>query len=137
MVGPVELGFLFMLILGIVLLPLIFFFVSMMKTLQACSPQNRTMEPGMVWLNLIPLFNLGWIFYTISCISNSLSNEFNERKIENNGQFGFGVGVAMAVCNIVSIIPVVGLFTSIASLVLWIIYWVQIVGFKNKIIQAG
>ena len=130
-----ETGILLMIIIifGVLLLPMILFFVSMMKTLQACSPQNRTMEPGLVWLNLIPIFSLGWIFYTVSCISSSLSNEFKERKIDNNGQFGFGVGIAMAVCSVVSIIPVIGLFTGIASFILWIVYWVQIVGCKNEL----
>ncbi len=130
------LGFLIIVIIALLMLPMILFFVSMMKTLQECSPKNRTMEPGMVWLNLIPLFNLGWIFYTISCISNSLGKEFNERKIEYQGQFGFGVGIAWGVCNIASIIPIIGIFTGLASLILWIIYWVQIVGCKNLLIQS-
>lgn len=36
----------------------IFYLLTLMRALQKCSPQSRTMQPGMVWLLLIPLFNL-------------------------------------------------------------------------------
>ena len=129
--------FLFIFVLfALLLVPVILFYVSLMGALQACQPKNRTMEPGLVWLNLIPFFGLGWIFYTVVCISNSLKNEFQDRGIDDHGQYGFGVGVAFSVCCVVSILPLVGLLTSIASLVLFIIYWVQVVGFKNQLIES-
>ena len=136
MIGSGEVFVLLVIIFGVVLLPLIFFLISVMKTLQECDPKNRTMEPGLVWLNLIPIFSLGWLFYTVVCVSNSLKNEFTSRGMDTeNSQFGFGVGIAFAVCSAVSIIPVIGVLSAIASLILFIIYWVQVVGFKDQLLK--
>jgi hypothetical protein len=38
----------------------ILFLLTLHRALDRCSPRNRTMEPGMVWLNLIPLFSMVW-----------------------------------------------------------------------------
>ena len=135
MLGSTEI-IVIVVLLALVLVPAILFYVSLMGALQACQPKNRTMDPGLVWLNLIPFFGLGWIFYTVVCISNSLKNEFQDRGIDDHGQYGFGVGIAFSVCSALSIIPFVGLLTGIASLVLFIIYWVQVVGFKNQLIES-
>lgn len=40
----------------------IFYILTLSRALQKCSPQLRTMKPGMVWLLLIPLFNVLWQF---------------------------------------------------------------------------
>ena len=56
---------LLILLLAVIILPTIFFLLHLQKLLNKCGETNRAMEPGLVWLNLIPLFNWGWIFYTI------------------------------------------------------------------------
>ena len=55
----------FLIILAACIVPVIFFLLQLQKLLNACTPGSRQMEPGMVWLNLIPLFGLGWMIYTV------------------------------------------------------------------------
>jgi hypothetical protein len=42
------------LIPGALLLPAIFFLLTLQRALGRCSPESRTMEPGEVWLLLYP-----------------------------------------------------------------------------------
>lgn len=46
-----------LLIAGLMLIPTIFYFISLQKALEAVSPGHRMMPPGQVWLCLIPIFN--------------------------------------------------------------------------------
>ena len=117
---------LFLLILAICLVPLIFFLLQLQKLLNACTPESRQMEPGMVWLNLIPLFNLGWTIYTVIKIRDTLKIEFPARNLETDDpEFSFPIGLAYGICSACSIIPFLGYLTGIASLVLLILYWIK------------
>lgn len=40
--------------------------------LRKCSPASRTMEPGMVWLLLVPLLNVVWNFLVVTALARSL-----------------------------------------------------------------
>src|SRR5262245_3407130 len=80
---PPELLVVFLVILAGVLLVFlvvfIFFFLTLSKALSRCHWRNRTMEPGQVWLNFIPIFHLVWMFITAVRVSDSLRNEFYDR----------------------------------------------------------
>ena len=118
--------FLVIIVLAIVIIPTVFFLIHLQKLLNKCSVDNRAMEPGMVWLNFIPLFNLGWIFYTIFKVTESLKAEFKDRNIESDDpEFSHPIGLAYCITYVCSIIPFLGYLSSIACLVLWIIYWVK------------
>ena len=39
---------------AIALIPLIFYLLTLQKALNSCAPENRAMQPAMVWLMLIP-----------------------------------------------------------------------------------
>ena len=41
------------------------------------------MEPGFVWLNLIHLFSMFWMNWTVIKIRDSLQKEYEERYIED------------------------------------------------------
>ena len=92
-------------LLTVIILPTIFFLLHLQKLLNKCSATNRTMEPGLVWLNLIPLFNWGWIFYTIFKITESLKAEFKERNLEppDDANFSHSIGLAYCIINVCSI----------------------------------
>ena len=118
--------FFMILVIGLILIPYIFFLVHLNKLLSKCDPENRDMEPGLVFLNLIPLFNFGWIFYTVIKVRDALKAEFLSRNLESDDpEFSFGVGLAYCITSVCSIVPLIGTFTALASLVLWIIYWVK------------
>lgn len=70
--------------------------IALSNCLSEIEPRNRTMEPGMVWLNLIPLFNLVWIFITMIRVAESLRNEYEDRDLEGDDDYGQTMGVIAA-----------------------------------------
>ena len=125
--GEAEfLAFFLIILFGVVLVPYIFFLIQLQEVLESCSHNNRQMDSGLVWLNLIPFFNLGWIFYTITKIKERLQFEFDDRKLDTDApDFGFSIGLSYAILSLCSIIPIIGILTAVASFVLWILYWVK------------
>jgi hypothetical protein len=88
----------------------------------------------MVWLLLVPLFNLVWSFLVVSALADSLSNEFRLRNIPTvDPKPGKTIGTAMAVCGACSVVPFLNVLTLPAHLVLWIVYWVKIANFSRRL----
>jgi hypothetical protein len=104
--------------------------------LKALPPEFRLMEPGMVWLMLIPCFNIIWIFFVYPRIARSYQNYFRAQGRYDVGDCGEAVGLWYCICVVLSAIPCVGVIASIASLVLLIIYFVTLFGLKGQV-QAG
>ena len=122
-----------LLMIGIILLPGIFFLLTLQKCLQRCSPQSRTMAPGLVWLMLIPLFNVVWQFIIVLRIASSLGNEFRLRNVLKEDAPGQSVGLVVCILNLCGIIPVIGAFAEIAAFVCWIISWVKIADSSSEL----
>ena len=99
------------------ILPTIFYLITLQNTLRLISPRNRQMEPGQVWLILIPLFGLGWNFKVIDDVSTSLGREFRARGIRSEPKPGYGVGLASAILILTSWIPCIGGLSAIAYIV--------------------
>jgi hypothetical protein len=106
-----------------------FFLLNLRDLLTQVSPQNRAMQPDQVWLNLIPLFNLVWIFVTIVKVRDSVSAEFQSRGWAPKGDFSFGLGIAAAILTILSWGPF-----GLAALVCWIVYWIRMSELKSQLI---
>jgi hypothetical protein len=135
-----------LIILIIFLIPAILFLITQQNTLKAIQPQNRSMAPGEVWLQLIPLFNLIWMFIVVTRISDSIRKEFHSRAensllglpdpslvAEMNKRPTYDIGIAYCVLNLCGIVPVIGTFAGLAGLICWIIYWVKLAEYKNKL----
>lgn len=106
----------------------IFFLLTLHRCMKKVSPENRAMEPGMVWLNLVPVLNLGWIFYTVIQIKESLLKEFADRELPSSYVDGtYKMGLTYAILGACSAIPYIGILPGLAAVVFWIIYWVQII----------
>ena len=131
--GEIFLGAL--IVLAIMIIPAIFYLLTLQKALNRCSVENRTMTPGTVWLLLIPLFNIVWQFIVVIKISESLHNEFVKRNIQAEPQPGKSLGLAFCILGVCSIIPLIGFVASLAALICWIMYWVKISGYSNKLVQ--
>ena len=143
------LGILLIIVL-IYLVVIIFFCLTQQNTLKAIQPQNRTMAPGEVWLQLIPLFNIIWQFVVVSRISDSLKREFEFR--EQHAFLGLadpsiaeelgkrpthGIGMAFCTLTIVGVLPMIGTVAGLAALVCRIVYWVQLANYKTKLERLG
>ena len=124
------------LVVAVAIVVMVFYLLTLQRTFEACSPENCEMNPpGLVWLNFIPLFNLGWTFVIVIKLANSIRKEYAALGIQGECSGGFGVGLAYAICSVCGIIPVLGLFAGIGALVCWIIHWVQISGFRRVILH--
>ncbi len=117
---------------AVLLVPAIFFLLTLSSTLSKCAPGFRTMEPGMVWLLLVPFFSLIWNFFVVMAVAKSLANEYARRGIPSPEPLpGQRIGIAMCVCVCCCIVPLLGFLVGLASLLLWIMYWVKIAEFSR------
>jgi hypothetical protein len=118
---------------AILLIPKIFYILTLQKALNRCAPENRAMEPGLVWLLLIPCVSIVWHFFVVLNMAKSLGAEFQKRGITEEPEPGKVIGLIMCILPCFSIIPIIGGLFGLGYLVLWIIYWVKIAGFSSKL----
>jgi hypothetical protein len=93
----------------------------------------RKLEPGLVWLLLIPCFHLVWNFFVFPKLSESFKAYFDSVGDSSVGDCGRDMGLGYAICSAVSIIPFVGCLTGLASLVLVILFLIKANDLKNRI----
>lgn len=120
-------------LLAISLLIQVLFLLTLSRALQECDERNRTMEPVQVWFNLIPCFNLVWIFFTVSRVPESISNEFYDRGLRPDGDFGKSVGMTYAIMVLCANIPYIGGIFGIVALVCFILFWIKIAGYGRRL----
>jgi len=102
------------------------FLLTLKRALEQCAPRTRTMEPGMVFLNLIPCFGAIWMFFTVSRLSESLRMEYDDRGMDAYGDYGQQLGISYASLSLAWVIPYIGVLFGIAGFVCWIMYWMKI-----------
>lgn len=122
-----------LLVLGALIVPTIFYLLMLQTALSRCSPESRTFPPGLVWLGLIPLFNLIWNFILVIGIAKSLGNEFRRRGVVASPSPGLALGLTMSICGISFVDPSLRIWGTVAEYVLWIIYWVMIARYSSRI----
>lgn len=110
----------------VMIAPVIFYLLSLQKTLRLAGPNNRRMRPGQVWLNLIPVFNLGWHLYTVLKISETLAVTIGKQ----SGDGGRALGIITSLLAIGCLLPGYRNGFAIATLIAWIAYWVKITGYN-------
>jgi len=120
----------FLILLG-VFIASIFLYLQGMNLLNACSAENRKMEPGMVWLGMIPYFGLGWTFYAIIMIRDTLKLEFHRRNLQTNSpEFDFPLGLTASILLVCSYVlwwvPIIGVLVGIAAIVVIVIYLLKL-----------
>jgi hypothetical protein len=129
--GVTEIILILIIAMGFGLIPKIFYLITLQNTINEIRPENRRMEPGQVWLSLIPIFGLVWQFIIVANLGDSLKAEFQSRNLPSEeDRPGYSIGLAYCILACVSVIPFVGFLTGIASLVCWIVYWVKVYNFR-------
>jgi hypothetical protein len=124
----------FLVVIAIGLVIHIFFLLTLSRCLARIQPRNRDMEPGLVWLNLIPCVGTVMIFLTVNWLASSLRKEYESRGWRTEGEtFGQGIGMGYAICAIASAIPYIGGLIGIAALICFIMYWVQIANYSTAL----
>jgi hypothetical protein len=116
----------------LLLIACVFYILTLQSTLNSISINNRKMAPNQVWLLLIPIFGLVWHFFIIRDMASSIHDEAVNRNIQlNELKPAYNIGLAMCIVSCLFFVP--GAF--IATLVLWILYWVKISGYKNQLVN--
>lgn len=114
----------------------ILYMITLFNVLNAVAPANRKLEPGLVFLLLIPLFNLIWNFIVVGKLRDSLQAEYAARDLQGDG-FAYGVGLAMSILAICSIIPILGVLSALAGFICWIIFWVKMAGYRKTLMASA
>ena len=94
--------------------------------------QYREMEPGMVYLIIIPCFDLVWTFFVTLRLSQSFQKYFAAHGRLDVGDCGYQLGLWYSICRVASAIPCVNSVAGPAGLVLLILYLVKIMGLKGQ-----
>jgi hypothetical protein len=113
------------------------FLTTLKRLLEQCAPHNRLMEPGQVYLNLIPCFGAIWMFFTVSRVGQSLRNEFDERGNDLPGDYGQQLGITFAGLTLAWIIPYVGILFGLAGVICWIVYWVKMAEYNRHLSEEA
>jgi len=93
----------------------------------------RKLEPGLVWLLVIPCFHIVWNFFVFPRLSESFKAYFDSVGESSVGNCGQDLALGYAICSAISIIPLVGCLTGLVSLVLVILFLVKANELKNRI----
>jgi len=142
-----------LLLLLVLLIPAIIFLISQQNALKSIRPENRLMQPGLVWLQLIPLFGNFWQFFVVRRIAGSFRREL----VSGNSDSIFGadalladggsawptrsIGVAYCILDSIAVFfALIPLKNTLlqgligwAMMICWIIYWVKLTQYKNKL----
>jgi hypothetical protein len=134
--------------LAVVIVIGIFYLLTLQKALSRVSPRNRLMEPGMVWLMLIPCVNIIWQFMIAINVPGSLRNEFRDRGRDEGSDYGKSIALTNCILGIVSGIisnvfgrtpdmeragAFISVVASLLGLVLFIVFWVRIAGYSSQL----
>ena len=88
----------------IVVLLVVAYLLTLGQALAAVPPKRRTLTPGLVWLNLIPVFNLLWLFVTVVAVSRTLKRGYALRRVASpDSTFGLVHGLLAATTYPVSV----------------------------------
>jgi hypothetical protein len=154
-------GYLQILLLLAFLIPAVLFLVSQQNILKAIKPENRRMHPGLVWLQLIPLWGQIWQFFVVTRIANAFRNELASKEEDSILGFSdtvavevqgkrptFAIGIAYCILYTTGILMNLTIFTNasniamatliflvsmLGGMICWIIYWVQLTSYKRKL----
>jgi len=129
MVGIIMLS----IVIGLAIAAVVCFFLY--KLYKAVPEEHRQLSPGLVWLLMIPLFNVVWNFFVFPKLSRSYQTWFESRGDTSAGTCNSGLAWAYAVlvaCTLLAFIPCIGWLVPLAALVVLIIYLVKMFDLKNR-----
>lgn len=130
-----------MTLLGLVyFIVLIFFCFSVFKVLRMVPEQYQQFPAWLIWLTLLPIAGLVFIWIMLPLgIPQALKKFSHQEKPEAvaDCKVIFSLGLAYAILVTLSIIPLLGFFTLVASFIILIIYWSQIVSFRKQYLGSS
>ncbi|UTH76306.1 hypothetical protein [Chromobacterium sp. IIBBL 290-4] len=113
----------------------IFYFLTLHQAMNAVSENNRPFPGALIWLGLIPGLGLIWYMIYILLLSGALKKELAQRQLAGDG--GFGISVALVILQALCLIPYVNLLAAIPALVLWIVHWSKMSGYRRMLAPSA
>ena len=118
----------------LVLVPKIFYILTLSNALNKCHPAVRKIDPGMCWLYLVPIVSVVWHFFMVAAVADSLGAEYYRRGVPlTEPRPAYSIGLACCVCGACSLLPLINLLAMPAQLVLWILYWSKTAEFSRRL----
>lgn len=103
------------------------------KCYKAIPAKHRAMEPGMVWLLMIPCFNIIWNFWVYQGLSKSYKAYFDSEGDNTVGDCYAQMALIYCIVNCFRVIPYLGILAWLGAVVLLIVYLVKVYDLKAKI----
>lgn len=129
-----ELGVLSLILVPLIYVPLCFYCLTLQKSLAAIDQKNRKVSPKTAWLLLIPFFNLIWIYFLVVNLKDGYDAMYAAGRLKSQSNAGFRIGIAMAICWSLGLVPFINLLTIIPSLVLWVFHWTKVAEARTLVI---
>jgi hypothetical protein len=112
--------------------------VTMNRAIDQVSHDIRKMEPGAVWLCMIPLFGFVWGFMVNNAVADGVAKELQIRGIFPNEQKpGYSLGLTGSILICFCIIPYGGIGIALIGLVFLILHIVKISEYNKVLQQSG
>lgn len=107
---------------------------ALTRVLGRVRPELRRMEPGEVWVNLIPVVNLVWPVVTIERVGESVRAELEARGLATKKDaYGKTSGIiALTLLGVFFLLPPAGVITIPFALIYTVVYWVQMNGYARR-----
>lgn len=122
------------------IIALIFFILSLYKTLKMIQLKNRSCSPGWCWCLIIPFVNVVFTWVIVfAMLPNSIqrelsTNELALRHVKHLKALGLAyaiLGTVAFVFGLLDLLPGLMLIMMVGMLVLWIIYWIKVVKIRR------
>lgn len=128
-------GFIIIACILLMLIPFIFYLLSLQRCFNAVRPEFRPSVPvGLIWLALIPGLGVFVVLTAIVLLSSSLQKEDVARGTRSFGDGGLAIGLATVILAFLSWIPFLGVLFALASLVCWIMHWIKVATFRGVLV---
>ena len=102
--------------------------------------EHRKLRPGLIWLLMIPCFNIVWNFFVYPALSESYTAAFESQGSNPHGDCGRTLAlvycILVAVATALSVIPCMSIMSCIispAALIIWILVLVKAGSLKSQI----
>jgi len=141
----------------------VLFLLTQQNTLKAVRRENRLMQPGLVWLQLIPAVGQIWQFIVVLRIAKSIRKEI--KFVQGDSLFGssdlsvaeklthratLAIGITYCTLTLIGaffnlfmtagqespLTPIVGLIF-LTGIICWIIYWVRLAQSRKILVRAA
>jgi hypothetical protein len=99
--------------------------------------ESRKQEPGLAFLLLIPIFSLVWTFFVHPRVAASLKAHFESRGDHSKGDCGASLALWLCITSVCRVIPLLGILSALASLVLLIVFYVKAFELSAEIQRAA